>query len=48
VIALVRFYAIGALEETVPDGPEWSYSTSQPRPPEGCSGTEAGIFLSAW
>jgi hypothetical protein len=30
-------YAIGAFEQTVPDGPEWSYSRSQPRPPEGCS-----------
>jgi hypothetical protein len=30
-------YGIAAFEETVPGGPEWSYSTSQPRPPEGCS-----------
>jgi hypothetical protein len=38
-------YAIYAFEETVPNGPQWSYATWQPEPPEGCTDPPTLIAL---
>jgi hypothetical protein len=38
-------YAIYALEETVPKGPQWTFSTLEPCPPDGCTDPPTLIAL---